>query len=331
MTWHDETVAKTRLFLENMVAEGELARRLGMDATPSQVVNTTIGKILEISEADFPLARLMDASDVLFHAEGPGAAHGMPWMRSLTWLLEAVDSNVRRLCAAALDLWGADGRALSRHLDLRVPGVVPGSIWVGIKLEAPVADLLPADIELMSRLGGQLSRLPELTKFIGDEGMRPGIEEAAPDPAMRDAQLGALYKLSPTGKRGIHTLEVSSRGSTAASLGQRERVVLREVIEKPKPYRARHGSFVGEVREADLDKRRIHLRNVPDVGTLRCIMPDLPAEQAAKILGQLARVTGQVESDPAGRPRLMFVESIEPTHQQQALRLSRPRPGARKK
>ena len=38
-------------------------------------------------------------------------------------------------------------------------------------------------------------------RFIADEGMRPGIEEIAPDPAMRDIGLAALLRFAPSGTR----------------------------------------------------------------------------------------------------------------------------------
>lgn len=316
MSHEDHALKAARVFLENMVAEGLLAKQVGMEVTPAQVVDSTIGKVLGIVEHDLPLARLMDASDVLLHAEGPGAAHGMPWIGALTWLLSTTQTTIKRLSAAALDLWGADGHALARHLDLRVPGVVPGSLWVGVKLVPPQADLLPQDTALMERLSDQLGQLPALTRYIDDEGLRPGIEQAAPDPALRDVQLSALYRLSPTGRRGIHTLELSAREHGTASLSQRERVVLHEAIAHPSRALGREGAFVGDVREADLDKTRIHLRNVPDVGTLRCVMPELPTAQATALLGQRCRVQGRYQTDTAGRPRLMFVEHIEPAPQQ---------------
>lgn len=320
MSAHEEFARQSaRAFMENMVAEGLLARKLGMEVTPAQVVDSTFGKVLEIAEQEIPLARLLDASDLVFHAEGPGAADGMPWLGALTWLLGTVENNVRRLAATMLDLWGADGRALARHLDMRVPGVLPGSLWVGVKLVAPQEDLLPEDTALIERLGSQLAGLPQLTRYIDDEGLRPGVEQASPDPAVRDAQLTALYRLSPTGRKGIHTVELSASGAGGASLSQRERVVLREVIDKPSRQLAKDGSFIGEVREADLDKTRIHLRNVPGVGTLRCVLPELPATTAAALIGRGVRARGRYLSDPAGRPRLLFVEHIEPAPQQMSI------------
>ena len=224
--------------------------------------------------------------------------------------MTTADSNVRKLSAAALDLWGADGESLARQLDLRVPGVVPGSIWVGIKVMAPPADMLAEDTELVLRLTQHLAALPAITRLIGNEFIDPSVAELAPDPAMRDVQLAALLRFAPTGKRGIHTLEIGSGREERASLSQRERVVLREALAKPDRSRSIEGKFSGEVRVADLDRTRIHLRNVPGVGTLRCVMPELSAASGRKLLGSMVTVEGRYQADAHGRPRLMFVERV---------------------
>lgn len=311
MMWDGTPKDSMRVFLENMVASGFLARDMGMNVTPQQIVSTTIEQIEKIARESYPLAQVMDASDIVFHAEGPGAEHGLPWLSALNWLTHAAESNLRKLFAAVLDLKGADGKTLARGLDLRLSGLAPGSLWVGLKLMPPGADLLPSDAQLVQSLVGEVASLPELARFIDDEGLRMGIEEASPDPAQRDVELAALLSLSPTGRRGIHTLEISSRDSGVASLSLRERVVLREALAKPDARRAIPGSFVGQVREADLDKTRLHLRGVPDVGTLRCVLPALPTDKARSLLGSMVRVTGKYQTDHIGRPRLMFVENIE--------------------
>lgn len=311
MIWDGTPKDSMRIFLETMVAEGFLARDLGMNVTPQQVVSTTIGQIDKIARESYPLAQVMDASDIVLHAEGPGAEHGLPWLSALNWLTHVAESNLRKLFAAVLDLKGADGKTLAKGVDLRLAGLAPGSLWIGLKLMPPGADLLPSDAQLVQSLVGEVASLPDLARFIDDDGLRPGIEEASPDPAQRDVELAALLSLSPTGKRGIHTLEISSRDSGVASLSLRERVVLREALAKPDARKAKPGSFVGQVREADLDKNRLHLRGVPDVGTLRCVLPALPTDKARHLLGSVVRVTGKYQADTHGRPRLLFVESIE--------------------
>lgn len=315
MIWDGTPKDSMRVFLENMVASGLTARDMGINVTAEQIVSTTIGQIDKIARESYPLAQVLEASDIVFHAEGPGAEHGLPWLSALNWLTHTAEINLRKLFASVLDLKGADGKTLARGLDLRLAGLAPGSLWIGLKLMPPGADLLPADAELVKGLVGEVSALPDLARFIDDEGLRQGIEEASPDPAQRDVELNALLQLSPTGRRGIHTLEISSRHSGVASLSQRERVVLRQALAKPDSRRSQPGSFIGQVREADLDKTRLHLRGVPEVGTLRCVLPALPTDTARNLLGSQVRVTGKYQTDRNGRARLMFVERIEAVEQ----------------
>lgn len=265
---------------------------------------------------ELPVARVLDDSDIVLRAEGPGAAQDLPWLTALNWVSSTAESNIRHLSSAVFDLLGSDGKALSKSLDLRLSGIAKGSLLFGVKLMPPPADLLPEDALLIDTLASQIGNLPAITRFIGDEGMRPGIDEASPDPAMRDVQLASLYRFSPTGRRGIHTLEISSRSAGIASLSQRERVVLREAITHPDSRKSIAGKFIGHVREADLDKTRIHLRGVEGVGTLRCILPALTADHAKAVLGSRVQVEGHYQTDRSGRPRLLFVDRIMPVEQQ---------------
>jgi len=312
MTWRDDAINKAHMFLENDFALALSLQKAGHEITASQAADMAIGKMVEIAESSFPLARVMDESDIVFHAEGPGASRNLPWLSALNWMANTVNSNLRSLSSAAFDILGADGRKLAKNLDLRIPGIAHASLWMGVKLMPPEADMLEADTALFDTLRERIGGLPMLSRFIDDEGMRPGIEEAQPDPAMRDVQLTALYKFAPTGKRGIHTMQVQTKGHGAVSLGQRERVVLHEALTHPSTKAAKAGAFDGEVREADLDKTRLHLRGVKDIGTLRCVMPTLSADQVRQIIGRAVRVHGHYQSDKQGRPRLMFVERVEP-------------------
>jgi len=311
--WTEQIDSKAALIADQMRTATALVARFG---TPEDnPVAPYIAMLRDLYRDELPVARVLDNSDIVLRAEGPGAAHDFPWLSALNWVSATAETNIRHLSSALFDLLGADGKALVKTLDLRLSGVAQGSLLLGVKLMPPPEDLLPEDIALIANLTGQIGNLPEITRFIDDEGLRPGIEEAAPDPAMRDAQLAALYRFSPTGKRGIHTLEISSRGSGIASLSQRERVVLREVIAHPDARKSIAGTFTGHVREADLDKTRFHLRGVEGVGTLRCILPSMTAEHAKIFLGSLVRVEGRYHTDRNGRPRLLFVDRITPVEQ----------------
>lgn len=309
MSQHDDTIQHTRMFLENMVGLALNAKSAGLDLPTDQVVESTLHKILELAEQHFPLAKVLDSSDLVLHAEGPGAGQNMPWLSALNWVTSTAEGNIRRLAAAYFDMRGANGKAIARNIDPRLTGIAPGSLWVGIKLTEVehVFGLEPDG----PTLADELHQLPGLIRFIDDEGMRPGLEEASPDPAMRDISLAALLRFAPTGRKGIHTLELATKTEGLASLGQRERVVLREVIEKPSMTASRAGGFVGEIREADLDKTRIHLRGVEGIGTLRCVVAELTADQARHLLGRRVRAVGSYQVDRSGKPRMLFVERFE--------------------
>lgn len=309
-----------RAMLENMVATHAALQAAGARPDPRQAVGAVFGDVAE-ALSHLPLEALRAQSDFVLHAEGPGASRNLPWLSAMAWLLSTAESNVRKLSAAALDLWGADGDALAREMDLRVPGMVPGSIWLGVRVLPPPPDMLPPDSDLMVRLTQHLAALPAITRHIGDETIDAGVAEVAPDPAMRDVQLAALLRFAPTGRKGIHTVEIGSGRELRASLSQRERVVLREALARPDRSRSIAGRFTGDVRAADLDKTRIHLRNVLGVGTLRCVMPELPADKARQLLGARVTVQGRYLADGQGRPRLMFVETVHAQPPQRQRRL----------
>ena len=286
MNHYDQTSQHTRLYLENMVSFAMEAKAAGLPVTPDQVVDSTLAKILELSEQHFPLAKVLDESDLVLHAEGPGASQKHPWLSALNWVTTTAESNIRRLAAAYFDMHGAQGKLLAKQLAPRLTGMAPGSLWLGVKLNQLPPLPLGGVFDEGWTLHDAVHMLPELIRFIDDEGLRIGIEEAAPDPAMRDIALAALFRFAPTGKRGIHTLEMATQQKGLASLGQRERVVLKEVIDKPSMRTARTGTFVGQIREADLDKTRLHLRGVSGIGTIRCVVPDLTLDQARTLLGR---------------------------------------------
>jgi hypothetical protein len=91
----------------------------------------------------------------------------------------------------------------------------------------------------------------------------------------------------------------------------RERIVLKQSVDKPLLRKTRHGSFVGYLRAADLDKHRLVLRAVDGVGSIRCITSSELDKHSRKLFGGRVRVTGTYESDRTGRPRLLRVEEIQ--------------------
>lgn len=308
--WDGTPKDAMRVFLENSVAAAVLAARHGVEVSPASIVAGVLDQLDKIARESYPLYQVMENSDLVLHIEGPGAQHDLPWLSALNWLTQTADKNVRALISGTLDLMGIDGRRLTRDRDLlRLSGVAPGSLWIGLKLVTPELPCLPEDDGLDAKLSEAAARLPMLARFIDDEGLRPGLAEAEPDPAQRDVALVSLFNLAPTGARGIHTLGISSQEHGAATLSQRERVVLREALRAPTLERVRHGTVEGEVRAADLDKTRFHLQT--SHGIVRCIFPPLQPDDARAMFGRPFKASGKYEADKQGRPRLMYVERVE--------------------
>lgn len=311
MTHTDSATEALHLFLENMVSEGQLAQKMGIDASPATVASASYDRIMKIARNDLPLALLLDESDLLFHAEGPGVAAQRPRLSALSWLSATVEKGMRALAAQWLDLVGADGKALARQLDLTLTGVAPGSLWIGTRLEVPDSALALADGGLED-MRAQVRAVPDLIRFIETDRISPAIREAAPDPAWRDTALGVLMDFAPTGRRGIHTIELSSPAHRPDSLGQPERVVLREALKSPAMDDGKDGSFIGEIRAIDMDRKRFFLRDINGVEALRCVLPEVVTREKAKHwIGERVNVTGRYSVDAQQRPRLLVVEHVD--------------------
>lgn len=284
---------------------------------------------------ELPLAQLNDNSDVIFHAEGPGARHHAALSSLVAWLCDQAERRLKQLTAAALHLTGSAGEAASRDLQVLMNGVAPGSLYIGFSLgsavqeqahedgEEPPAQLFDSG-EVLGRARLAIGNLVLVPRFVRDANLDAGIADLINDPELRDATLMAAYHLSPTGNRGVHRIEISAprRSEPAAVFTNRERVVLRETaVRRPMLRKPRQGSFVGELREVDLDAHRFQLRGVPSVGTLRCALDGLSAELARRHIGESVRVTGEYEERADGRPGLMQVAQITPHQRQERLEL----------
>lgn len=273
---------------------------------------------------DLALARLLDSSDLLVHAEGPGAASSKPRLNAVNWLCGTVERRVRGLVEALLPMAQRTSRLASQNLDLRLTGLAPGSLYLGFSLDSvglasgqQEVDA-SAEADTLQWLRSSVHALPVVPQFVRADKLDSEIMEALPDPALRDAAIVAAYEMSPTGKRDIHTIEISAPlaketdARAPRSLGLKERVVLRNALNSaPAMRRPVRGSFVGHLRAIDLDTGRIVIRGISaELSALRGVLVG-PPESAKPLLDKQVRATGEYESDAAGRPRLMRVDSVE--------------------
>ncbi len=277
--------------------------------------NPYLAKVTRLYEDDFQLAKLTDESDLLFHAEGPGAGHENPRLDTFNWLAARTERRLRELAQSLTPLVQADARAAAKTLDLRLTGIAPGSLYMGIaigEIQASMAGLEGSDAALIQSIRDALQSIQVVPQFVTDTEVSDEIMDALPDPALRDAVMVAAYEIAPTGRKGIHTLEISAPRTSikTGTLGQRERVVLKEATSRPFLKERRYGSFVGQVREIDLDSGRFQVRGIQGVGTLRCVSK-FDENLSKRVLGQTITVTGNYDVDRDGRPRLMEVSEYK--------------------
>lgn len=274
-------------------------------------------KLEDLYQSEGALAILQEKADILVRAQGP-AVVGNPALGDINWLFSSVQQQFKGLVTASFS-GVTDATLLASHIPVLLTGIAPGSFFAGFRIHTTVdhgADFF-GDESNEQALDGARSAINNMTivpNYVTDTDIDGQIYDRLPDPALRDASLMAAFHLSPTGHRGIHTLQFSKPNTDVkpAKLDVKDRVVLREtVVKKPMLRITKSGSFVGELRGVDLDKTRVTLREVDGIGSLRCAL-SLSADTARKLLGRKVIVKGKYEENHFGKPSMLMVESIEP-------------------
>lgn len=293
--------------LENLIAVERMAAQAGRPQTDFSALHGLIPELERIIIESYPLSALLDDSDLLVHADGPGASRELPNIRSYSWVFNTVEKAVRHYFASVFSETVGLSKSVARNLDLRVSGVAPGSIWMGVKV-------LCNPMVMGENLGGcenmpDLDLLPRIAENIGDEALLPGLQHLDLDPAFLDSSLSILKDLTPTGNHEIHTVEISTRKGGSARLGQRERVVINRALKGLLTSRQKEGTLQGVIRAADLDKSRLTLRSKHY--TVICIFPAFSVEIARSYLNKMVEITGIYEMDKNGTPRRILAEKIQ--------------------
>lgn len=272
----------------------------------------------KLYEEEYPLAKLMMSSDIILHAEGPATIESSQKLDLITSFFSGINSQLRKLARSIFHLSTEDSKTLMKNLDIRLNGIAPGSIYAGFSVNPPKPTPLFGTTEensMIDSIKETVTSLSIIPNFVLDNKISDELADFIPDPAIRDSALLTIYNLSPTGKKGIHTIDIlsPSRKTKPSSLDIKKRVVLKETV-YTNPYlgkNTKQGVFIGDIRALDLDKTRLDLRNIPDIGTLRCIA-NFTEAKAKSLLGKTVKISGEYEVDKNGKPRLMRAEKIEP-------------------
>ena len=315
---------RAHLVHAQIVAAQKLLHETGQ-ADPSTVLDDNspyFALLNKLYEEEYPLTKMLMASDIIIRAEGP-ATKDTPVLSLINSLFTGVEKQFRNLAKSILPLSLNDIRGALKKLDIRLTGMAPGSLYAGFAINVPSPLPLIATEEEDSAIltvKKAITNLAVVPGYIDKDRINPQLFEIIQDPAIRDITLVAAFNLAPTGRRGIHTLEITSphiKDSNATEVTSRltqiDRTTLMETIIKRPTIgkKKRSGEFVGKLRALDLDKTRVVLRNVPNIGSLMCILP-LTGSKARQLIDKTVRVSGEYEMDESGVARLMFVDSVTP-------------------
>ena len=309
---------KASIWFDQMAGVVALSKKLGKPCPDLSIYYDEIDKLYG---QELELSRLVDHSDLIFHAEGPSAQNNSFKLQVVTNLFEGIDTQIKHLAQSVLKLGMDDVRPAMRVLDIRLNGLAPGSIYAGFSIKPFEPSSLigtAEEIALMQSIKAVVVNLSEIPRFITNDGISEGLADLVSDPAVRDSSLMAAYKLSPTGRQGIRSLEIinpKTSGEAPTALNPQQRIVLRESLQNQPVIKSKssYGTFIGQLRTVDLDKTRVDLRGIDaqGIGSLRCILPQLTVEKGREILGKTVQVSGEYEKLPNGKPRLMLIEDIK--------------------
>lgn len=315
-SWEHVARERARLLQRNLASLRAWVDKAGFDdaaeaeQTFELLAKSSLALLDEITFRDLPLARLLDQADLVLHVEGDAAAgvvRASLVSRFLTGMQRSLARVMRQL---ALDV-KVDGQGA---VDLGFLGTAPGSLYIGFALPRPEdMGLLPGVMgaDSIALAGRALKLLSAGTLAAAEDASFDRLAQEVPDPRVRDAVLLAVNELAPTKASGVSLVELSGRAGAVAAMtpGTRKQsaVLLKESAARAK-IRA---TYVGVVREIDLDLKRFELRGVDNIRTLRCAY-DMPDEGVPKTwVDRRVIVQGLVEQDRQGQPAMMWATDIE--------------------
>jgi hypothetical protein len=300
--WTSETRARIHEVQDGLLHMAEWAKESAADAATTEMLLQPYRDVLQsLFERDLPLATLVDQSDLLLHVHGPAASGPSPRVSMLTRLLTNTRDQVTRL---AKQLGGVTTLRVPPSLDMGLIGLARGSLFIGFSA-TDVTD------------GGTLTRdavraIADVSELLSENASVGELAKAVSDPAARDIAVGAVRHLAPSGQAGIKGIDVLGRQvkhptSLTTETRRHARVIMAQRAETTnKPV-----TFVGTVREVDLDAYRFEIRNVEgNDEDIRCAH-ELEEDDVKQIVDKRVRVTGIPEYGARGTVRLLWVDEVE--------------------
>ncbi len=248
-----------------------------------------------------PLAKLADNSDLLLHVHGPAASGPSPRVSVVTRLLTSTRDQITRL---AKQLGGVTTLHVPPSLDMGFVGVASGSLFIGFSAtdQGAEGNLTREAVTAIAEASGLL---------VGDSPSISELANAIRDPAARDMAVAAVRQMSPSGQAGINEIDLLGRQvPRPTSLTTETRRHARVIMAQKAATSEKPVTFVGTVREVDLDAYRFEIRNVEGAADVRCAH-ELEANEVKQLVDKRVRVKGMPERGARGTVRLLWVDEVE--------------------
>jgi len=301
-TWSSVARQRVRIVQDQLLDTARWAHEAGADPDVAEMLVRPYRELLdELYERDVPLAKLADESDLLLHVHGPAAAGPTPRVSVLTRLLGQTSDEVTRL---AKQLGGFTTVRVPPALDMAFVGIAGGSLYLGFSAAdaGEEADLTRTAIDTIATTSA----------LVAEDHPLDEIAANFEDPAARDIAVSAIRHLSPSGQLGITEVAILGRRiPKPVSLTTTTRRHARRLMAQPPTRAPGRASFVGTVREVDLDAARFEIRNVeghPE--DIRCAH-ELDEQEVKQLVDRRVRAAGTPEYGPRGTVRLLWVDEVE--------------------
>lgn len=314
-----ETVEYKASIIHAQMAE---ARRLALanSCSAEKICEPYLKLLRDLYADEFPFAQLTDSSDLVARFTGPSVDVKDPAVSIVISVFSDLRGQIRSIAKSIVGLASDTQLKWPAHLDPHLSGITHGSLIVGVSVVSPKLGMRKGQQELegvsdqlFNSVVSAVRGLSSVAKYIGDHEIDKSISEEFPDPAIRDMVLVAAKRLAPSGRRGIEAVSFYSpdtKEKDAIQLTSRSRYVITSSLNVP-VQKASEGNFEGIVREVDLDARRLEIRNVSGIGSIRCAYSDRHDIEVKKALDTRIKISGRYESLPSGRPRMVAIETLE--------------------
>jgi hypothetical protein len=300
-SWTAHTRDRIREVQDGLLSMAQWASEAGADPSATEMLLHPYREQLEtLYERDMPLAKLADRSDLLLHVHGSAASAPSPRVSLLTRLLTLTRDQVTRL---AKQFGGVTTVRVPPSLDMGFVGVAEGSLFLGFSADATDGGNLTRDA---------VQAIAAASWLVAHNRTIAELAETIPDPAARDMAIAAVRHLSPSGQIGVTEIDILGREiARPTSLTTETRRHARGIMTQRHATTNKPVSFVGTVREVDLDASRFEIRNVEgQADDVRCAH-ELEEDEVKRLMDKRVRVKGTPEYGARNTVRLLWVDEVE--------------------